>query len=112
MPQTTGSVTINDTPTKSKLYHFCEKKIDKWIRFRFGQTKLLHDPSEPCSEACSEPCIFTVSFSESHEMGTRQVSCVTEIQLGSAHWRGYDLSNDTQLAFMQALKHLQPNKIN
>lgn len=89
-----GQVTINNTPTKSKLYHFCEKKIDQWIKTHVG--------AESFSNA-----EFRVDFSE--ETGTKQVSCVTEILLGESKWRGCDLGGDTQNAFMHALKRLQPH---
>jgi hypothetical protein len=96
MHQPCGSVTVNDTPTKSKLYRFCEKKIDQWIRTKVGP-------------ATGEPTglEFRVSFTE--EAGTRKISCVTEIQLGGKRFRGCDLAGDTQMAFMHAMKRLQPN---
>lgn len=93
-----GQVTINDSPTKSKLYRYCEKKIDQWIQSRVGSA----DPT------ISNPTIeFRVSFTEEDE--SRQVSCVTEIQFGNSVWRGCDLAPDTQMAFMHSLKRLQPH---
>lgn len=94
MSQATGFVTVNEHPTKSKLYRFCEKKIDKWIRSRLGTD-------------ATRPARFSVSFTE--EGGARQVSCVAEIQMGDCRFRGCDLAQDPQMAFMHALKRLQPN---
>lgn len=93
-----GQVTINDTPTKSKLYRFCEKKIDQWIRTRFGEAASGDSPAE---------IEFRVFFNEETE--SRQVSCVTEIQLGESVYRGCELAADTQMAFMHSLKRLQPH---
>lgn len=92
MSLSNGEVTINDLPTKSKLFRFCEKKIGQWIQSHAEGT----DPVE-----------FRVSFTEEDE--ARQVSCVTEIHLGNAVWRGCDLAADTQQAFMHSLKRLQPH---
>jgi hypothetical protein len=97
MPLANGQVTINDCPTKSKLYRFCEKKIDQWLRSHSGS-----------GDQTVESVEFRVSFSE--ETGTKQVSCVAEILLGGATWRGCDLANDTQNAFMHALKRLKPHE--
>lgn len=94
-----GQVTINDAPTKSKLYRFCEKKIDQWIRTRLG---------EGSPQGALPPDLeFSVAFTE--EVESRQVSCVTEIHLGGALYRGCDLAPDTQMAFMHSLKRLQPH---
>lgn len=98
-----GQVTINDSPTKSKLYRYCEKKIDQWVQTRIGDMR--HSGPEP--ESAFE---FRVSFTE--ESDSRQVSCVTEIQLGNSTWRGWDLAPDTQMAFMHSLKRLQPHALN
>lgn len=93
MSLSNGEVTINDLPTKSKLFRFCEKKIDQWIQ--------SHAEGADTVE-------FKVSFTEEDEV--RQVSCVTEIHLGGgAVWRGCDLAADTQQAFMHSLKRLQPH---
>lgn len=92
-----GKVTINDTPTKSKLFHFCEKKISKWLQMRLG---------EPIA-SLGEEAIFQVSFTK--ENGTQQVSCVTEISLRGSSWRGCDLASDPQNAFIHSLKRLHPH---
>lgn len=86
-----GIVTVNEAPTKSKLYRFCEKKIDKWAEGRFHRS----------------PIDFTVSFTE--EEDTRQISCETEIRFGDHVFRGADLGSDTQQAFIQSMKRLQPH---
>lgn len=98
---TTGVVTVNDSPSKSKLYRFCEKKIDQWIKTRLGEISPPFPQSDPPSVA------FKVSFTE--ESGAKQVSCETEIHLRGALWKGYDLANDTQNAFMHSLKRLKPH---
>lgn len=89
-----GSVTLNEHPTNSKLFRFCEKKIDQWIEARAAATS-----------AASE-ATFKVTFTE--EEGKR-IACETEIRCGTALWRGADLANDTQQAFMHSLKRLQPH---
>lgn len=93
---TTGVVTINDAPLKSKLYRFCEKKIGRWAR-EVLQTEGLED----------EPIDFKVSFIEEEE--TRQVSCETEIHHHGHTWRGCDLASDASQAFIQCMKRLQPH---
>lgn len=95
-PSLHGRVTLNDTPTKHRLYRFCEKKIDQWLR-----SHSTEGTSDPIDVA------FSVSFTE--ESDTRQVSCETEIQLKGAVYRGCDLGGDTQTSFMQSLKRLQPH---
>lgn len=90
---TNGLVTVNDEPTKSKLYRFCEKKIDQWLRDHFGNGEM-----DPGAE-------FRVEFTE--EDGSEQISCVTEICLRGTLWRGCDLAGDSQQAFMHSLKRLQ-----
>jgi O-phosphoseryl-tRNA(Cys) synthetase len=86
-----GQVTLNDTPTKSKLFRFCEKKIDQWLQ--------THADG-------ADPVEFRVAFSEDDG---EQISCVTEIQMGSHFWRGCDLAHDSQQAFMHSLKRLTPH---
>ena len=94
-----GQVTINDEPTKSKLYRFCEKKIDQWLQSRI-------DPVGP-NAGSAGAAEFTVSFTE--EPDTSQIGCMTEIHLGDSVWRGWDLDSDTQQAFIHSLKRLQPH---
>jgi hypothetical protein len=97
-----GKVMIDDEPTKSKLYRFCEKKIDQWIK---SQIALAHEGQYSTAE---EPdAEFVVEFA--HEDGTKQVSCMTEIHIRGALWRGFDLATDSQQAFMHSLKRLQPH---
>ncbi|HVK61080.1 MAG TPA: hypothetical protein VM432_06000 [Bdellovibrionales bacterium] len=93
MTHTHGEVTVNDLPNKSRLFKFCEKKIDQWLQNLGSST--------------DEPIEFKVEFTE--EEDTRQVSCVTEIHVGQSVWRGFDLSTDEQQAFMHSLKRLQPH---
>ena len=84
-----GQVTTNEgQPAKSKLYRFCEKKIDQWLE--------SHDVSSPAE--------FRVSFSE--EGDSKQISCVTEILMGEKILRGCDMDVDTQAAFLHSLKRL------
>jgi len=94
MESSNRQVTINDTPTKSKLYRFCEKKIDQWIRTRFVPRNLAD-------------LEFHVAFTE--ESDSKQISCVTEVTLGGSVWRGCDLATDTHMAFMHSLKRMQPH---
>ncbi len=94
-----GQVTINDTPTKSKLYRFCEKKIGQWVKTRLENRSPVDGGPDEIQ--------FRVSFTE--ETNAQQVSCVTEIHLGGSLWRGCDLAGDTQNAFMHSLKRLQPH---
>ncbi len=86
-----GEVTLNDTPTKSKLYRFCEKKIDQWAKDHVVD---------------QEEFDFVVSFNETE---TKQISCTTEIHCGGHTYRGWDLDHDTQQAFIHSLKRLQPH---
>lgn len=88
-----GQVTLNDIPTKAKLYRFCQKKIDQWLRAQQLEMK-------------TPETAFRVSFSEDDG---EQISCVTEIQCGPTIWRGCDLAHDSQQAFMHSLKRLQPH---
>ena len=81
-------VTINEAPSKSKLFRFCEKKIDQWL-----ESHSVHSPAQ-----------FRVSFTEEDE--TQQISCVTEISLDGKILRGCDVDVDSQAAFMHSLKHL------
>lgn len=98
MGMTNGFVTVNDAPTKkSKLYRFCEKKIDQWAKAHSGGQ--IPDQTE------SSSLEFHVSFTEEDE----QVSCMTEIHWGGSTWRGCDLAADTQMAFIHSLKRLQPH---
>jgi hypothetical protein len=90
-----GEVTINDSPSKSKLYRFCEKKIDQWIQSKTAQSHAVNSAA------------FRVSFSD--EDDGEQVSCVTEIHLGGSLWRGCEHANDTQRAFIHSLKRLKPH---
>lgn len=93
-----GQVTVNDEPTKNRLYKFCEKKIDQWVRSHF---------EESSADALESNGEFRVEFTE--EDGSPQIACMTEVCLNGALWRGYDLANDSQQAFMHSLKRLQPH---
>lgn len=88
MKMTNGQVTINECPSKSKLFRFCEKKIDQWL--------------EAHPVAAARPAEFRVSFNDEDD----QISCVTEIQVGETVLRGCDIDVDTQGAFLQSLKRL------
>ena len=96
MPNTTGTVTLNDEPTKAKLYRFCEKKIDQWLQSQLAAQGPQHPSDGP-------PAEFNVSFLEE----SNQISCETEIHLGDAHFRGYDLATDAQQAFIHSLRQLR-----
>ena len=88
MKTATGQVTINECPSKSKLFRFCEKKIDQWLE------------AHPID--AQAPAEFRVTFTNEED----QVSCVTEIQLGEKVLRGCDVDGDTQAAFLHSLKRL------
>ena len=88
MKPANGQVTINECPTKSKLYRFCEKKIDQWL--------------ESHSHEVVAPAEFRVTFTNEDD----QVACVTEIQLGERVLRGCDIDVDQQAAFLHSLKQL------
>ena len=90
-----GEVTVNDAPTKARLFRFCEKKIDQW----------LSSHSELTGPDSSE-IDFRVAFIEEEE--TRQIACETEIRVAGSIYKGHDLAGDTQQAFMQSMKRLQP----
>jgi hypothetical protein len=93
MKMTNGQVTINESPSKSKLFRFCEKKIDQWLE------------AHPLTQA--RPAEFRVSFSDEDD----QISCVTEIQVGETVLRGCDIDVDTQVAFLQSLKRLHTAQV-
>lgn len=93
MKITQGQVTVNESPGKSNLFRYCEKKIDQWLE--------SHESSIVTS---SEQAEFRVSFTEEPE--SKQVSCVTEIQLGTKILRGCDVDGDSQAAFLHSLKRL------
>jgi hypothetical protein len=98
MPTTIGTVTLNDEPTKAKLYRFCEKKIDQWLESQLGQMNLSSQPEGASAE-------FNVSILEENN----QFSCETEIHLGGSHWRGCDLACDAQQALIHSLRRLRPH---
>lgn len=99
-----GEVIVNDVPMKkSKLYRFCEKRIDKWYKNQAGL--FIESDIEPGIESGENEIQFKVEFTEEDEC--RQVSCVTEISMQGMRWRGCDLGTDTQNAFIQSLKRLQ-----
>jgi hypothetical protein len=83
-----GQVTINECPSKSRLFRFCEKKIDQWL--------------EAHPNGSQVPAEFRVSFTNEEH----QIACVTEIQLGETVLRGCDVDADTQAAFLHSLKRL------
>lgn len=93
MKPTHGQVTINEAPSKSKLFRFCEKKIDQWL-----ESHAQVDPSA---------AEFNVSFTEED----KQISCVTEIHLGEQVFRGCDVDGDTQAAFLHSLKRLHESQV-
>lgn len=100
MRENCGQVTINELPSKSRLFKFCEKKIDQWL-----QSHVTLGP-----EISPEiPIEFIVSFTD--EGDHEQVACMTEIHFGSSVFRGCDLAVDTQQAFMHSLKRLQAAQI-
>lgn len=84
---------MNECPSKSKLFRFCEKKIDQWL--------------ESHSVEPSAPAEFRVSFTNEED----QVSCVTEIHVGSRVLRGCDVDADTQAAFLHSLKRLHTAQV-
>ena len=96
-----GRVTVNDTPTNSRLYRFCEKQIDQWVRKAIESATGLTPDSLGDAE-------FKVEFTDESEgaHGGRQISCVAEVTVAGAHWKGCDLAADSQQAFMHALKHM------
>jgi hypothetical protein len=94
MKPANGQVTVNEAPSKSKLFRFCEKKIDQWLESHLVDG---HEPTE-----------FRVSFTheENETEESKQISCVTEIQMGDTVLRGCDVDVDTQAAFLHSLKRL------
>lgn len=88
MKPANGQVTINECPSKSRLFRYCEKKIDQWLE----------------SHAIQSPAEFRVSFTD--EIESNQISCMTEIQLGETILRGCDMDADSQAAFLHSLKRL------
>jgi len=104
MSMSSGQVLVNDEPTKNKLYRFCEKKIDQWLKSH------IETNANPTAEGTDEQpteAEFRVYFTE--EGDTNQVSCMTEISLKGALWRGCDLASDEQQALIHSLKRLQPH---
>ena len=121
-----GMVTINDEPTKSRIYRFCEKKIDQWVRDHQDEvvgsemtnaksidasgtgvtSQIATDKKSTAADAPfgDEEIVFTVSFTE---QDTHQVACTTEVQCRGRAFRGWDLAQDTQNAFMHSLRRLQ-----
>lgn len=105
-----GMVTINDEPTKSRIYRFCEKKIDQWVQDHRDEVNGDDKESSPANAAFNsskvddDEILFTVSFTEQE---THQVACTTEVQCRGRSFRGWDLAQDTQNAFMHSLRRLQ-----
>jgi hypothetical protein len=87
----TGEVLVNDEPARNKLSRFIEKKIHQWI--------------EHHQELSPDQLNYRVTFSDDDDVN--QVSCETEITVGGHLWRGCELANDTQIAFIHSLKRLQ-----
>jgi hypothetical protein len=100
--QLNGRVLVNDEPTNSRLYRFCEKQIDHWIR------KAIESGTGVTPEDLNDT-EFTVEFTDETDgvPGQKQISCVTEVTIRGAHWKGCDLAADNQEAFLHALKHMQ-----
>ena len=115
-----GMVTINDEPTKSRIYRFCEKKIDQWVQDhrdemnsanRETATTSTRSSNSVADSAASnfakfenDEILFTVSFTE---QDTHQVACTTEVQCRGRSFRGWDLAQDTQNAFIHSLRRLR-----
>ena len=115
-----GMVTINDEPTKSRIYRFCEKKIDQWVQDHRDEVKgadqgsaipsanSLNNSADNSANKSArfedDEILFTVSFTE---QDTHQVACTTEVQCRGRSFRGWDLAQDTQNAFMHSLRRLR-----
>lgn len=87
-----GEVTLNDEPTKHRLYKFVQKKLSQWA----SENQL------PDNDSAS----FHVAFID--EDGTL-VNCETEIRFGDKVVRSNDTASDRQQAFLHTLKRLHLN---
>ncbi len=86
-----GQVTLNDEPTKHRLYKFVQKKLSQWAS--------EHDLPEDSAS-------FHVAFiDEDAEL----VNCETEIRLGERIVRSNDTASDRHQAFLHTLKQLHLN---
>lgn len=87
-----GQVTLNDEPTKHRLYKFVEKKLSQWA----SENKLPQ----------LDKATFHVAFIDEDE---KLVSCETEIRVGEKIVRSNDTASDGQQAFLHTLKRLHLN---
>lgn len=84
-----GEVTLNDEPTKHKIFKFVQKKLSQWAM----QNQL------PDNDSVS----FHVAFVDED---AKLVNCETEIRLGKRIMRSTDTASDRQQAFLHTLKRL------
>lgn len=92
----TGQVLINNQPARGKLTRFIDKKIQQWLESHAN----FHSQDD-----ANAALAYRVELELDED--EKQVSCETEIEIGGAIYRGYDLSNDTQQAFIHSLKRMQ-----
>ncbi len=86
-----GEVTLNDEPTKHRLYKFVQKKLSQWATAH-------HLPDDSAS--------FHVAFIDED---STLVNCETEIRFGERVVRSSDTASDRQQAFLHTLKRLHLN---
>lgn len=87
-----GEVTLNNEPTKHRLYKFVQKKLSQWAT----------DNHLPETDEAS----FHVAFIDEDDV---LVSCETEVRWGERVVRSSDTANDGQQAFLHTLKRLHLN---
>lgn len=87
-----GEVTLNDEPTKHRLFKFVQKKMSQW-----ATEHQLPD---------NDSATFHVAFVDED---TQLVNCETEIRLGEKVMRSSETASDRQQAFLHSLKRLHLN---
>jgi hypothetical protein len=89
---TNGQVTLNDEPTKHRLYKFVQKKLSQWAT----------ENKVPDLDSAT----FHVAFIDEDD---KLVSCETEVRVGERVVRSSDTASDGQQAFLHTLKRLHLN---
>ena len=87
-----GEVTLNDEPTKHRIYKFVQKKLSQWA----------NENHLPDSDSAS----FRVAFIDED---STLVNCETEVRFGEKVVRSSDTASDRQQAFLHTLKRLHLN---
>lgn len=88
-----GEVTLNDEPTKHRLFKFVQKKLRQWA----SENHLSEN------DAAS----FHVAFVDEDK---KIVNCETEIRLREKVVRSTDTASDSHQAFLHTLKRLHLNQ--